>query len=251
MINTNIFLYGFLSVLAVSIISLVAVFTISISQRKLQKALFVLISLAIGTLFGDAFIHLIPESYESIGKSAGLYVIGGIVLFFVLEKFLRWQHCHHINHEEGENRNIHPVGFMNLFADGIHNFIDGVLIGSSYMVSIPIGLATTLAVILHEIPQEIGDFGILIHAGFTRAKALLLNLLSATVAILGFLFAIALGSNVEHFASFIIPIAAGGFIYIAGSDLVPELQKKTKGWQSFVQFLAIILGILIMLMLPF
>jgi zinc and cadmium transporter len=131
---------------------------------------------------------------------------------------------------------------MNLIADGLHNLIDGLLIGASYLVDVQIGIATTVAVLLHELPQELGDFGVLIHAGYSRSKALLFNLLSALFAIVGVLVALWIGSSVVEFTHVIIPIAAGAFVYVAGSDLVPELHKERAPQKSLAQFISILVG---------
>lgn len=258
---TTVVLYSLISVLAVSLISLVGVVAISVSGSLLRKWIFVLVSLATGALFGDALIHLIPEAFEKSADTriTSLLIIGGIFLFFVLEKFLHWHHQHgHELHEENcqqeEARektqdHVRPLGYLILISDGFHNFIDGVIIGASYFVSIEVGIATTIAVILHEIPQEIGDFGILLHSGFSKMKALFLNFASALFAIVGVIFVLSLQDAVESVSSAIIPLAAGGFLYIAGSDLVPELHKTTKISHSILQLLAIFVGVLAMVAL--
>jgi zinc and cadmium transporter len=138
---------------------------------------------------------------------------------------------------------ISPVGRIVLFSDGVHNFLDGAIIAAGYLVSIEVGIATTVAIMLHEIPQEIGDFGILIHAGYSRTKALFVNFISALVAVVGSLSAILLGSYIEAIIPALVAIAAGSFIYIAGSDLVPELQKTSDAKKSALQFIAIIIGV--------
>jgi zinc and cadmium transporter len=201
----------------------------------------------VGGLFGDAFIHLLPESFQELGTnlSVSLYVISGILIFFVLEKFLRWRHCHIPTSEE----HMHPLATINLVGDAVHNLIDGMLVGASYMVSLPIGIATTLAVIMHEIPQEVGDFGVLIHAGLSVKKALALNFLSALTAMLGVILAIVMGSEIEGFSLSLLPIAAGGFLYIAGSDLIPELHHEVKVSRSLLQFVMILLGVGVMALL--
>jgi zinc and cadmium transporter len=203
----------------------------------------------VGGLFGDAFIHLLPESFQELGTklSVSLYVISGILIFFVLEKFLRWRHCHIPTSEE----HMHPLATINLVGDAVHNLIDGMLVGASYMASLPIGIATTLAVIMHEIPQEVGDFGVLIHAGLSVKKALVLNFLSALTAMLGVILAIVLGSEIEGFSLSLLPIAAGGFLYIAGSDLIPELHHEVKVLRSLLQFVMILLGVGVMALLIF
>ena len=140
---------------------------------------------------------------------------------------------------------VHPFAIMNLIGDGLHNFLDGLIIGAGYLLSIPAGIATTIAVLIHEIPQEIGDFSILIHGGFSKAKALLLNFLSAIVAILGGILALVLNSRIENIALIIAPLAIGGFIYIAGSDLIPELHKESTAKKSIIQLICFIIGIIL------
>jgi len=240
-------LYAIGSVVLVSLISLVGVVTISLGENKLNKVVFVLVGLATGALFGDAFIHLLPEAFETSANKVvtAVYILAGIFVFFVLEKFLLWRHEHVVHEEEA----VHHVGMMNLVADGLHNLIDGMLIGASYLVDIKIGLATTLAVVLHELPQEMGDFGILLHAGFSRTRALVFNFLSASLAIVGAVVALLIGSRAAAFSSFMLPITAGGFIYIAGSDLVPELHKESDPTKSLLQFLALSAGVGLMLLL--
>jgi len=235
------------SVIVVSLISFIGVITLVVSRQQLQPLIFVLVSLAVGAMLGDAFIHLLPESFARAPDSleTSLYCLGGILAFFVLEKFLLWQHDHAAEHTHP----VHPVGYINLAADGLHNFVDGVLIGASYLVSVPIGLATTIAVLLHEIPQEIGDFGVLLHAGFSRPRALWLNFLTATLAIAGAVLSLLLGGRLQHLSTMVLPFAAGGFVYIAGSDLVPELHKERQPPQAAVQMLAIGVGVGLMLLL--
>lgn len=242
----EVWLYSLVSVILVSVISLIGLFTLSIRVEKLRTILIYLISFSAGALFGDAFIHLLPEvvQEQGFGVFAGLSIIGGILIFFILEKVVHWQHCH----MPITKRHVHSFAYMNLIGDGLHNYIDGLVIGASYLAGTEIGIATTLAVLLHEIPQEIGDFGVLIHGGFTRGKALFLNFVTAMIAVLGALTALILGeiSNIELL---ILPLTIGGFIYIAGSDLIPELHKETKIRKSLLQIMSFILGIGIMLTL--
>lgn len=240
----EVWIYAVISVVLVSLISLIGIFTFSLGKDKLKKMTLFLVSFAVGAMFGDTFIHLLPESFERLGTNllTSLYVILGILIFFILEKFLRWRHCH-ISDEE----HLHPAVTMNLFGDGIHNLIDGMLIGASYIVGIRVGITTTLAIILHEIPTEIGDFGILIHGGLSPKKALIFNFLSALAAILG--TTISLIIKTENYALTLLPITAGGFLYIAGSDLIPELQHDVKISSSLYQFVLILLGIGVMALL--
>lgn len=235
------------SVILVSLISLIGIVTISVNEQRLKRVVFALVSLAAGGLFGDAFIHLLPEAYEmSKGEvKAPICVLAGLFAFFVLVKFLRWKHEHSLPSE----REIHPVGWLNLFADGAHNLIDGMLIGASYLAGFQVGIATTIAVALHEIPQEIGDFGVLIQAGMSRARALLYNYLSASLAIAGAIIALLIGAKIEGFASVMLPVTAGGFIYIAGSDLLPELHRESDLTKSVIQMIAMAAGVALMLTL--
>ncbi|MDP2921009.1 MAG: ZIP family metal transporter [Candidatus Omnitrophota bacterium] len=239
------------SVMVISLISLVGVATLSINKTKLRAMLLFMVSFAVGGLFGDAFIHLLPQSFEALGANlkTSLYILAGIFIFFILEKFIRWRHCHIPTSKE----HIHPVATLNIIGDGVHNMLDGMIVAASFAVSVPIGIATTLAVILHEIPQEIGDFGILIHSGMSAQKALFFNFLSALTAIVGAITALLLESRIKGFSSYLLPITAGGFLYIGGSDLIPELHKEdhVKISTSLAQLSAIMLGIGIMALLVF
>ncbi len=246
---TTVWLYSLLAVIIVSLISLIGVFTLSFRENKLREILLFLVSFAVGGLFGDAFLHLIPEAFEQLKNSTvvALLILLGILLFFVLEKFVRWRHCHLPTSAD----HPHPVVFMILIGDGVHNLIDGMIIAASFLVSFPIGLATTLAVILHEIPQEIGDFGILIHGGLSINRALLFNFLTAVTAILGAVLSLLIGPHVKDYALIVMPITAGGFIYMAGSDLIPSLHDDCDPRNSWWQLVSILLGIGIMVGLLF
>lgn len=246
-------IYAFASVIVVSLISFIGILTLLLNQKVLNKSIFLLVSVAVGALFGDAIIHLIPEAFDNIQNPAivSLFILIGIISFLVLEKFLRWRHSHgydceykECDHEKTEATK--PVGLLVIASDSVHNFIDGMIIGISYLISIEIGIATTIAIILHEIPQEISDFALLIHAGFNKTKALLLNFVSSLSAVTGAIVVFAFGATTESFVPVMIAFAAGGFLYIAGSDLVPELHKTSNIKKSLQQFIAIIIGIAIM-----
>jgi zinc and cadmium transporter len=241
------YLYAFISVTIVSLVSFVGIFALSIKEELLRKYIFVFISLAVGALLGDAFIHLIPEAFRSsVGELfVSILIIVGILIFFILEKFLHW---HHHGEDKDENE-VHPAGKLILFSDGVHNFIDGVIIGVSFIVSVPVGIATTIAVILHEIPQEIGDFAVLLHYGYERSRALWLNFLSALCAVLGVLVVFLFGKMSAGFILWILPIAAGGFIYVAVADLIPELHKTKNAKHSALQILTVVIGVLAMVTL--
>src|SRR3989338_3717906 len=239
--------YSLISVLIVSLLSLIGVIALSIKKDRLKKILIYTISFSAGALFGDAFIHLIPEAVEETGFSlkTALYILSGIVFSFITEKFIHWRHCHLPHSKE----HIHPFAIMNLLGDSVHNFIDGLIIGASYLVNIPTGIATTIAVILHEIPQEIGDFGVLLQGGFSKAKALAFNFLTAATAILGAIISLMFSSYIKGLTTFLIPFAAGTFIYIAGTDLIPELHKEVKFQRSLIQLVTFLIGIGIMVSL--
>lgn len=241
--------YALGSVVLISLISLVGVFTLSVSDRLLGRVVMALVAMSVGALLGDAFLHLLPEAFAAAPGSVlpSLYVLAGIMGFFVMEKFLRWRHQHTLE----ACCPIHPVGHMNLVGDALHNFVDGVLVAAGFLAGIPVGTATAVAVALHEIPQEICDFGILLHAGYGRRQALLLNLLSGATAVVGAAAALVVGSGMEGFTAAVLPLTAGGFIYIAGSDLVPDLHKVHAPGDSALQLVAMAAGVALMILLLF
>ncbi|KKT11594.1 MAG: hypothetical protein UV92_C0041G0003 [Parcubacteria group bacterium GW2011_GWA1_43_27] len=231
------------SVVVVSLISFVGLFTLSLQGETLKRLMFVLISFAAGTLLGDTFLHIFPELAEEIGFElpVGLSILGAMLLFYLLENVIHWHHYHHISDEDK-----HPVGTLNLVGDGFHNLIDGMIIGAAYLVDLRLGIATTMAVAFHEIPQEIGDFAILIHSGFSKTRALVLNFISALVAVIGVLLVIWFGQVVEGLLPLLLAFTAGGFIYIATVDLIPELHKEVRIGKSALQLVFLIAGIALM-----
>jgi zinc and cadmium transporter len=246
---TVVWLYSLVSVITVSLISLVGVLAFSLREENLKLLLY-LVSFSAGGLFGDAFIHLIPEAVEEsgFGVHISLYILLGVIVSFVIEKFFQWRHCHIPTSEE----HPHSFAYMNLFGDAVHNFIDGLIIGGSYLASIPLGMATTLAVVFHEIPQEIGDFGVLIYGGFNKSRAIFFNFSTALTAIFGAIVALSIGFLIQDFIPFLIPFAAGNFVYIAGSDLIPELRKEEAGLlRSALQLIAFVLGVVVLFSLVF
>lgn len=242
----SIFIYALLSVLITSLVSLVGLIFFGIKADHLKKVLIYFVSFSAGALFGDTFLHLVPSIAAESGFTvqASLGILVGIVLMFVLEKIIHWHHCHSPD-ESKEHK--HPVTYISLIGDATHNFIDGIIIAASYLISLPTGIATTIAVLLHEIPHELGNFSILIHGGFSRSRALIFNFMTATAAILGALLTLWFSTIAQNVQTILLPIAAGTFIYIAGSDLVPELHKHSdKISHSLLQLLAFLAGILIM-----
>jgi len=244
----EIWLYTLISVFLVSILSLIGALIIVIKQKDLKKFLLIMVSFAAGAMLGDVFIHMLPEIINEgqFTLMSSIYILLGILIFFILEKIVQWRHCH----LAATKGHTHPLATMNLVGDAVHNFIDGVLIAGSFMLSIPVGIATTIAVILHEIPQEMGDFGVLLHSGMKPKKALLFNFFSALTAVLGALVILLIG-NVLDLVGVIIPITMGGFIYIANADLIPELHKETKISQSLLQLMSFLIGVGIMFLIIF
>lgn len=232
------------SVILVSVASFVGIILLAIQKERLKSLILTLVSFAVGAMFGTVFLHLLPEIVgfsQDISFSFGL-VLTGIIGTLILEKLIHWHHCHKIDCEHYKK----PVGLLLLVGDGMHNLIDGMLIASAYMVDIDLGIATTIAVMLHELPQEIGDFAVLIHSGYTRGRALLMNFYSALTAVLGAIVVLFLSSHIHNVESILLPLTAGNFLYIAGSDLIPELHRETSLKKTLMQFLAILAGIALM-----
>ncbi len=230
------------STFLVSLISLVGVFTLSIKDNLLHKILFCFIGFSAGALIGSAFLHILPEALQRTNSTNVFYcLILGIILFFLMERYLHWRHCH----EEGACK-THAFTYLNLIGDGFHNCIDGMVIAASFMVSLRLGLVTTLAIILHEIPQELGDFAVLIYGGFTKKKALLFNFASALMAVIGAVAGYFITDLSRNFSNFILPFTAGGFIYIAMSDLIPEVHRESNQRRATSAFIAFLLGIVFM-----
>ncbi|MBI4706609.1 MAG: ZIP family metal transporter [Candidatus Omnitrophica bacterium] len=229
------------STFVVSLISLIGIVTLAIRSDYLQKILFLLIGFSAGALIGGAFLHLLPEALEKTSSTVVFYyLILGIVLFFMLERYFHWRHCH------AEKCDVHAFTYLNLIGDSFHNFIDGMVIAASFVISIKLGLITTLAIILHEIPQELGDFGVLIYGGFSKKKALICNFLTALTAMAGAVIGYFIADFTKGFITFILPLTAGGFIYIAASDLIPEIHKESDLRRSSMAFFAFLLGIIFM-----
>lgn len=230
-------LYILLAVTLVSLVSLVGVIALSLKKKLLRKTLFFFVSFATGSMLAAAFLDLLPGAIEYSKPNIYLFPILGMLSFFAVEKFIYWHH-HHVGEKD-----VHPFTYLNLVGDGVHNFIDGIIIAASFLHSVPLGIAATIAIILHEIPQEIGDFSILVYGGFSQMKALFFNFLTALTAVIGALFGFYFLSAFENMLPYLLAFAAGNFIYIAGTDLLPELREERKIGASLIQLVAIILGI--------
>ncbi|MDD5171672.1 MAG: ZIP family metal transporter [Candidatus ainarchaeum sp.] len=233
-----------LATLFVSLLSLSGVLLLSLQKKMQEAVVFIILSFATGSLLAAAFFDLLPEAIDGLPSSTVFaFTLGGIITFFILERVVHWHHEHH-DHKEHEK----PVAYLVLIGDGIHNFFDGVAIAAAFLTSLPLGVATTFAIMMHEIPQEISDFTLLTYAGFSTKKALFTNLLSGLVAVLGALFFFYLSSYVQNLQFYGLAFAAGGFIYIAASDLIPELHKQSK-IRIWIQLAAILTGIAAMWLL--
>lgn len=240
---SGVWVYSIASVIVISLISLIGIVTLSVKRDALKKVLLLLVSFSAGGLLGGAFLHLLPEAAEAgLTITLSVYVLVGILFFFVMEKLIHWRHCH----VPTSPQHPHHLAYMNMMGDGVHNFIDGMIIGASYMAGIAVGVATTIAVILHEIPQEVGDFGVMMYAGFSVRRALAMNFITALTAVVGVVISLLIGAFVEGTTMFLLPFAAGGFIYIASSDLIPELHKECEASKSLAHLVMILLGIAVM-----
>ncbi len=243
MSDAEIWVASLVAVAGVSAISLSGAVMLVRREAAVRRSLLFLIAFAAGALLGDAFLHILPEIAESeagfdLGTSFSL--LTGVIAFFSLEKILHWHHAH-IPHEEV----LHPVAITNLVGDGLHNFIDGAIVAGAFLSSPQLGIATTIAVALHEIPQELGDFGILVHAGLSPRRALALNFLSGLVGIVGAIFVL-VTAEIGGIEDLLLPFTAGAFVYIAATDLIPELHKEPEMGRSFVQLAGLVGGIAIM-----
>ena len=237
------------TLVAVAIVSSLSVaggVVLLLRGEGLRKALEVLVPFAAGALIGEAVIHAIPEVAESssgFGVEASVAMTAGIVAFFALEKILHWHHAHFPSQEV-----IHPVAISNLVGDGLHNFVDGAIIAAGFLASWEVGLATVVAVAIHEIPQELGDFAIMLKSGLSSRRALLLNFISALASVAGAVLTLLLGTS-ESSERILVPFSAGAFLYIANADLLPELHKEFETRKSLMQLAALVGGITVMLLL--
>jgi zinc and cadmium transporter len=206
--------------LLMSAIALVGSATLLLPEPKFKRVVLPLVALAAGSLLGGTFFHLLPESIDQLGNPLGLYagLAGGFVVFFVLEQFLQWHHCHQPlpRHK--------PVGYLILLADGLHNLIGGLAVGGAFVIDTELGIVTWAVAAAHEVPQELGDFGILVHSGWSKRAALAFNVLSALTFPLGGLIAYLLSGGID--VAWLLPFAAGNFLYIGAADLIPQLHAE-------------------------
>lgn len=233
-------LYSFIAIFFVSIISLVGILGLFFRNKNVQKNLQIyLISFAAGAMLSTVFTHIIPESLEEIGnlQKIGILIIFGIVFSFILEKIIHWRHCH----LPITKTHKHHFAYINILGDFIHNLLDGIAIMASFKINFGLGLTTAFSVIAHEIPQEIGDFGVLVYSGFSYKKALLYNFLTALASFLGAFYVLLFPDLIP--IQYFLPIVAGNFIYLSTADLIPELHKEIEIKKSLLQLLFFIIGI--------
>lgn len=228
---------------AMALLALSGSLTFVLPEQIFNRIVLPLVALAAGSLLGGALFHMLPESVAALGNKLSVYVwlAAGLLTFLILEQYLHWHHCHR---PVSEHR---PVGYLILIADALHNLIGGLAIGAAFLTDIRLGIVTWLIAAAHEIPQEMGDFGILVHSGWSRRRALSWNLVSASTVLVGALAAYGLAEHVD--IAVLIPFAAGNFIYIALADLVPELTTKPAAHDKaihtvgFAAGLALLLGV--------
>lgn len=237
---------------SISLAAFIGAFALFLKEKIMERILLILVAFSAGALIGGAFLHLIPEAIQEIGFdemsifSIFSYLLFGFCTFFVLEQLISWHHHHAVEHPK-----IMPFSYLTLISDGIHNFIDGLVIAASFMVNSQIGITTTLAIALHEIPQEIGDFGVLVYGGFDKMRALSLNYISALTVVIGGIVGFTLYSWLGGSIAGLLPFAAGNFIYIASTDLIPEIRFKESMTKSLTRFIVFLAGIGLMLLIRF
>lgn len=224
-----------------SAIALVGSVTVVLQEATLKRLLLPLVALAAGTLLGGALFHMIPAAVDKLGNNLGTYlwIIVGFSGFLGLEQFLHWHHCHRAPSEH------RPLTYLILIADGIHNFVDGLAVAGAFLIDIRVGVNAWLATATHEVPQELGDFGILIHGGWDKRRALTYNFLSALTFLVGGL--VAYGASFAFDVTFLVPLAAGNFIYIAAADLIPEIKREDTLKLNVLHFLSFLVGLALLL----
>ena len=235
------FTYIILFTLLGSVFSLIGGIILVYKKKLVLKISHFLASFAAGTLLGAAFFDLLPEALnEGEIQTILFWVLAGILVFFLLERFIHWFHHHH----EHLHKETPPTIPLVIFGDSVHNFIDGVAIAATFLTSIPLGIVTTLAVATHEIPQEIGDLGILLHRGLAKKKVLFFNFASALTALLGAIATFLLGEALANILPTLLAITAGFFIYIAASDLIPEIHHENRKGFAFIESMLLLIGVL-------
>jgi len=236
-----------LGVFGVSLLSLIGVVTVKLDEAAVQRLIPPALAVAVGALLGDAFLHMLPQSYGALKGPAtsGLLVLFGMLTFFALEQFLsRHRHGHPTN-------DVLPIGPMSIAANSVHNVVDGVMVGGAFLTGSRVGIATLLAVALHEIPHEAANYGVLLHANYGRRRAIYVNFFVGLAAMAGVIVALAVGAHAAGFASGMLPFTAGCFLYMACADLMPSLLKERRASSALWTLLLIVAGVMVMLALLF
>lgn len=244
----NSLILSLISAFGIALLSIIGIIALSIKDKILHKILVLFVSFSAGTLLGGAFFHLLPEAIEGLNQPITVfqYTIIGIGVFFILERILRWHHCHEVDCE------VHGhIGHLNLIGDAMHNLIDGIILISAFSVSNSLGFAVVLSIALHEVPQEISDYGVLLYSGFKKTKALIYNFISALTVVMGVGIGYLLINEIRVLNSVLLSLAAGGFIYIAMSDLIPELHKEKNINKSVIAFIVFTIAVICMLLLAY
>jgi zinc and cadmium transporter len=225
-----------------SAIAMVGSATLVLSERMLQRILLPLVAFAAGSLLGGAFFHMLPVGLGAGISDVAVYglVLAGFAVFFGLEQFLHWHHCHRADASCKK-----PLTYLILIGDGLHNFLGGLAVAGTFLIDIRLGIVTWLAAAAHEVPQELGDFGVLVHGGWEKRRALVYNMYSALTFLVGGLIAYAVSFRFD--VSFLVPFAAGNFIYIGAADLIPEVKAYAELRASLVHFAAFAVGVVLML----
>lgn len=226
-----------------SAIAMIGSVTLLLQPATLDRLLLPLVAFAAGALIGGSFFHMIPAALDASGQSlgVGVAVVLGFTVFFVLEQVLHWHHCHRAQSDCKQ-----PLTYLVLIGDGLHNFLGGLAITGTFLIDIRLGITSWLAAAAHEIPQELGDFAVLIHGGWSKRRALLFNMLSGLTFLLGSLIAYGLSFQID--VSWLIPFAAGNFLYIGASDLVPEVNKHHEPKANIIHLVAFVLGLALLLL---
>jgi zinc and cadmium transporter len=224
-----------------SLLALVGSVTLLLSPQTLDRILLPLVALAAGSLIGGAAFHMLPAAILAVPAEQHVWAmfVLGFVSFMGLEQVFHWHRCHRARPDSKQ-----PLTYLILIGDGLHNFVGGLAIASAFLVDIRLGITAWIAAAAHEIPQELGDFGVLVHGGWPKSTALLLNVVSASTFLIGGLLTYAMSQAVD--VSYLIPFAAGNFIYIAAADLVPEVNKHAKASVSALHFAAFAVGVALM-----
>jgi len=243
-----------LATFIVSLFSLLGLLVLFVKEKIIPRVLWALIAFSAGTILGTAYLELLPEALELVGGSeAFIYITVGFVSFFFLERYIYWSHGHSHKIEDAQTSSDRKItknfAYLNVIGDGIHNFVDGMIIATGFLIEFQVGLAATIAVIFHELPQELGDYGILIYSGFKRNRALIINYIAALTVVLGGVFAIIFLEVVEALSGILLAFSAGGFIYVGAADLLPEVRKEAEIRKSILILEVIIIGILLMWLL--